>query len=100
MNFSALTPRITAHFKKTIEAKCFDPRTVIATLRCPGEVYPSRSHSGQWRVTGNGLCIVGRPDGDEFVCITIYLDRVVTPCRADQLLTPEGRKFAREGRSA
>lgn len=95
MNLKSLTPKITAHFKATIEAKGFDPRTVIATLKNPTEVYPSgKRYPGQWRVTGNGLCIVGKPEGDTFILITIYLDRVLTDCRADQLGTAQGREYA------
>lgn len=100
MNLSSLTPRITGHFKRTMVAKELDPRAVIATIHNPVEVYPSRSHPGQWRVTGNGLCIVGKPEGDEFVLITLYLDRVVTAVRPDQLNTAEGRRFAELGRGA
>lgn len=100
MDLSILTPDATAHFVKTCKDKGFDADKIIATLLAPAEVYPSRSHPGQWRVTGNGLCIVGKPEGDRFVMITIYLDRVVTPVRPDQLDTPEGRRFAQIGRQS
>lgn len=100
MDLRTLTPDATAHFIKTIKVKGFDVQKIIDTLRNPAEVYPSRSHPGQWRVTGNGYCIVGKPEGDKFVMITAYLDRVVTPVRPDQLDTPEGRRFAQEGRKA
>ena len=100
MNLSELTPRLTSHFTKTVLAKGFDPQDVILAIRNPAEVYPSGSHPGQWRVTGRGLCIVGKPEGNEFVLITIYLDRVVTACRPDQLATAEGRRFAQYGRGA
>lgn len=98
MNLHSLRPKTTAHFLKTMRDKGFAGETVIATLKNPTEVYPSRSHPGQWRVTGNGICIVGKPDGDRFVLITIYADRIVTPVRPDQLNTPEGRNFAKFGR--
>lgn len=98
MDLTSLTPRPTAHFLKTLKSKGFDPRAVIATLKNPVEVYPSKSHPGQWRVTGNGVCVVGKPEGNEFVLITIYADRIVTPVRPDQLNTPEGRRFAQVGR--
>lgn len=93
------TPKPTAHFLKTLKNKGFDPRAVVAALKNPVEVYPSRSHPGQIRVTGNGVCIVGKPEGDDFILITIYADRVVTPVRPDQLNTAEGRRFAALGRS-
>lgn len=98
MDLKTLTPKPSAHFIKTMNYKGFDPQAVVNTLKNPTEVYPSRSHPGQWRVTGNGVCIVGKPEGDRFILITIYADRIVTPVRPDQLLTPEGRRFAREGR--
>lgn len=98
MDLHSLTPRPTAHFLKTMREKGFDPHAAIATLKNPVEVYPSKSHPGQWRVTGNGLCIVGKPEGQEFVLITVYADRIVTPVRPDQLNTPEGRRFAQVGR--
>jgi hypothetical protein len=93
------TPKPTAHFLKTLKAKGFDPAAVVATLKNPTEVYPSRSHPGQFRVTGNGVCIVGKPEGDQFVLITLYADRIITPVRPDQLKTAEGRRFAALGRS-
>lgn len=94
MRISELTPTITAHFKKQVVLKGLDPRDIIAAWRNPAEVYPSGSHPGQWRVTGNGICIVGKPEGDTFVFITVYLDRVLTAPRADQMDTPEGRRYA------
>jgi len=92
------TPKPTAHFLRTLKDKGFDPAAVVATLKNPTEVYPSRSHPGQFRVTGNGLCIVGKPEGDFFYLITVYADRVVTAVRSDQMNTPEGRRFAQIGR--
>lgn len=94
------TPRPTAHFFRTMKQKGFDPQAVVDTLKNPTEVYPSRSHPGQFRVTGNGVCIVGKPEGDVFHLITIYADRVVTPVRPDQLRTAEGRRFAQVGRQS
>lgn len=82
--FSNLTPSITAHFLKQVNAKGFDAQTIIRTWKAPMEVYPSRSHEGQWRITGNGVCIVGKPEGESFTFITIYEDRVLTAPRDDQ----------------
>jgi hypothetical protein len=99
--FAHLNVRLTRHFKAQAAVKGFDPRAIIDAWRNPDEVYPSGPrHPGQWRVVGNGLALVGRPDGDEFVLITVYLDGVITPVRPDQLLTPEGRRFAERGRGA
>jgi len=49
------------------------------------EYYPSGSHPGQYRMTGSGVCLVGVPRGDTFFVITLYLDRVITPLRPDQI---------------
>ena len=92
--FLKLTPFVTKHFRETMESKGFDGREVIALLKDPEEFYPSKSHPGQYRVTGRGLCVVGRPEGDKFMLITLYLDRVLTPPRPDQLKTEEGRIYA------
>ena len=82
--FSHLTPEITRHFLKQVNAKGFDAPTIIRTWHAPSEVYASRSHPGQWRITGNGLCIVGKPEGESFTFITLYEDRVLTAPREDQ----------------
>jgi len=98
MNLSSKRIILTNHFVKTVRDKGFDADMVLNTLTNPAEVYPSKSHPGQWRVTGNGLCLVGKPEGDTFTLITAYLDRVVTPVRPDQLNTRAGRRFAEQGR--
>ena len=53
------------------------------------EYYPSGSHPGQYRMTGHGVCLVGVPEGDTFRVITLYLDRVITPLRPDQIARGE-----------
>lgn len=83
-----------SHSKDQMKVKGFKAQDVAALLQNPDEVYPSRSHEGQWRVTGKGICLVGEPKGGEFVVITMYQDRVLTPVRSDQLNTPEGRLYA------
>jgi hypothetical protein len=75
---------ITRHARETVTSKGFDMETVQRTFARPTETYPSGSHPGQHRITGNGLCLVGRFDGDDFILITVYLDRVVTAPRPDQ----------------
>lgn len=87
MRFQHLTPDLTEHFKTQVKAKHLDPRAIIAAWRNPEEVYPSgQRYPGQWRITGNGICIVGKPEEatGKFVFITIYLDRVLTAPREDQ----------------
>lgn len=74
-----LEPVITDHFKNVLRHKKFDGREVAALLKDPEEFYPSKTHPGQYRVTGRGLCVVGQPDGNRFVLITIHLDGTITP---------------------
>jgi hypothetical protein len=75
---------ITRHARETVTSKGFDMDTIARVHASPTEVYPSGSHPGQHRMTGHGLCLVGRFDGDDFVLITVYLDRIVTAPRPDQ----------------
>lgn len=98
MNPSDYTISATSHFVKTVKDKGFDGNKIIEAIMNPAEVYPSGSHPGQWRITGNGYCIVAKPEGARLILITAYLDRVVTAVRPDQMDTPEGRRFAKVGR--
>lgn len=88
----ALNP--TQHALETITAKGFDADDVLSAFNRPTRVYPSGSHPGQIRVTGAGLCLVGRVIGNSFSLITVYLDQVLTAPRSDQMHTVEGRRFA------
>lgn len=84
-----------SHALKQAREKSLDMAAVEETFRNPERVYPNGRYEGQWRVTGNGICLVGRPVGDgEFEVVTMYLDKVVTPPRADQMRTDEGREYA------
>jgi hypothetical protein len=89
-----MTITMTRHACKMAAQKGFDADTIMATFNEPERVYPSGSHPGQYRVTGNGLCLVGTPQEEKFVVITCYADKVLTAPRADQLNTPEGKRFA------
>lgn len=86
-----------AHALKQAREKMFDMATINETFQVPEEVYPNGRYKGQWRITGNGLCLVGEPsaDGKTFRVITMYLDRVVTAPRQDQLQTAHGQDFAK-----
>lgn len=82
------------HALKTAIEKGFSLDIIRDTFLSPKEVYPSRSYPGQYRITGNGVCLVGEPDGNQFRVITLYADKVITAPRPDQLKTPEGARFA------
>jgi hypothetical protein len=94
--FAHLTPSPSQHFIAQMKAKGFDPRDVIAAWKDPERITDVRKYPGQYRVIGNGVAIIGEPDETTgvFRFITIYLDGVLTPPRADQMNTPEGRRFA------
>ena len=91
---TGLTLILTHHARKVAEDKGFPLNQIHQTFDRPRRVYRSRSHPGQHRVTGHGLCLVGRKCGDKFVVMTIYLDEVLTPPRPDQLATAEGQDYA------
>jgi len=84
----------TDHALNQILQKEFSVETIQQTFANPEKVYPNGKYKGQFRVTGNGLCLVGKPKGNTFTLITVYEDGVMTPPRPDQLDTPEGRAYA------
>lgn len=88
--------RVTQHAKRMAQRKNFSLELLHATFAQPVQVYASRSHPGQYRVTGNGICLVGEPCDatHSFTLVTVYADQILTPPRPDQLATAEGRRFA------
>jgi len=88
------TLRVTTHALRQIQAKGFDPAAVKAVHAAPTRVTEVRAHPGQIRLIGRGMALVGRVEGRIFHLITIYADGVLTPPRADQLDTAEGRRYA------
>lgn len=87
--------RLTAHAKTQMEAKGFSQELLDMTFGSPENVYPNRKFAGQFRIVGNGVCIIGKPMGDTFLAFTVYEDGVMTPPRADQLQTEEGQRYAK-----
>lgn len=86
--------KLTAHANEQMKKKNVDLERVQAAFVSPEKLYPNKKYAGQFRVVGNGLCLVGKPQGKEFVVFTIYEDGVMTPPRPDQLNTPEGKAYA------
>lgn len=86
----------TNHALVTILAKGFTPEQVLEAFDRPKKICAVSKHPDQWRIVGNGVALVGKPDYEEgcFVLITVYADAVLTPPRADQLDTPEGQRYA------
>jgi hypothetical protein len=85
----------TDHALKQILEKGFPVERIQETFQAPEKIYRNGKYEGQFRVTGNGLCLVGKPKGTTFTLITVYEDGVLTPPRPDQLETPEGQEYAR-----
>ena len=84
------------HARQQAHDKRFPLKTIRDTFNTPERVYVSKSYPGQYRVTGNGIVLVGVPDLEtgSFIVITVYYDQVLTPPRPDQLNTPQGKIFA------
>jgi hypothetical protein len=91
---TGMTLNLSRHACKTAAAKGFTAEAISDCFEHPTEVYPSGSHPGQFRIVNGDVCLVGVPDGNVFRCITLYRDRVLTAPRADQMNTPEGRRYA------
>lgn len=85
---------VSQHARRTIIAKGFDPRDVVAVHAAPSRVTEVRAHPGQIRLIGRGLALVGKIEAGRFTLITVYADGVLTPPRADQMNTVEGRRYA------
>ena len=94
VDISKLRFRPTQHAIDQVRAKGIPGSTIKKCFTDPERVYPSSSHPGQTRITGHGVCLVGRVEGGNFSLITVYEDGVLTPPRPDQLNTPEGRRYA------
>jgi hypothetical protein len=84
----------TDHALKQILQKGFAVEKIREVFENPVKLYKNGKYEGQYRVTGNGICLVGKPKGNTFTLITVYEDGVMTPPRPDQLDTPEGKAYA------
>jgi len=87
--------RATHHAIKQIFEKKFSLDRIQRVFDNPVKLYKNGKYEGQYRVTGEGLCLVGKPNANGiFTLITVYEDGVMTPPRPDQLETEEGRAYA------
>ena len=82
------------HARNQLSTKNLDVARAEGAFENPENIYPNKKYEGQFRIVGNGLCLVGLPMGNIFKVFTVYEDGVMTPPRPDQLLTEEGRKYA------
>lgn len=90
-----VTLSLTKHAKKQAKSKGFPIQNILSMWEDPDKIIASRSHPGQYRICGDGICLVGVPKGRAFIAITVYMDDELTPPREDQLCTRAGRRFAR-----
>jgi hypothetical protein len=90
-----ITLSLTKHAKKQAKAKDFPISEILNMWEGNPNIVPSRSYRGQYRVCGNGICLVGVPKEKSFIVITVYLDQELTPPRPDQLITRTGRRYAK-----
>lgn len=85
----------TDHALMQILQKGFAVEKIRQVFENPVKLYKNGKYEGQFRITGDGLCLVGKPKGNTFTLITVYEDGILTPPRPDQLKTPEGQEYAR-----
>lgn len=84
----------TMHAQQQLDSKGISLELAESAFENPDKIYPNKKYVGQFRVTGNGICLIGKPMNGTFKVFTVYEDGVMTPPRPDQLLTEEGRKYA------
>lgn len=89
-----VTLSLTKHAKRQAKVKGFPVNNILSMWENPDRIIPSRTYKGQYRVCGDGICLVGVPRGKSFIVITVYLDQDLTPPRPDQLQTKAGRRYA------
>lgn len=96
MLFEGKNVRLTQHVRDQIIAKGFDPEHVRQAIVSPGQTTDVLKHPGQIRNIAHGVAVVLAPNmrGTEWTAVTVYKDGVLTPPRADQMLTAEGRRYA------
>lgn len=83
------------HANRQMATKGFTREQVLAAVRNPYKVTDVRRYPGQLRYCGSGVAVV--VDGNHVV--TIYLDGIPTPLRADQMNDPEALSSKRPGRA-
>lgn len=96
MNTQQLKLSLTKHAKKQATEKGFTISDILSMWHSPeARAIRSRSYPGQYRVCGDGICLVGVQKNKRFIVITCYADQELTPPRPDQLRTGRGRRYAR-----
>ena len=81
------------HALRTALAKGFTSDQILSALHSPEKVTNVRKYPGQKRFIGSGIAVVVAPRGSGWMVVTMYLDGVLTPPRADQT-DPAGKRYA------
>ena len=84
----------TSHFMRQALAKGFTAEEIHAALYSPEKVTEVRAHPGQRRFIAGRVAVVCAPCNGGWTAVTLYLNGTLTAPRADQLTTPEGRRYA------
>jgi hypothetical protein len=90
-----ITLNLTKHAKRQAKSKGFPVKNILDMWSGKPRIVASRTYPGQYRVCGDGICLVGVPKGQSFVAITVYVDQELTPPREDQMSTRAGRRYAK-----
>jgi hypothetical protein len=85
----------TVHANEQLKNKGIDLDRAQEAFDNPARIYPNKKYVGQFRVVGAGICLIGKPGNGIFRVFTVYEDGVMTPPRPEQLLTEEGRRYAK-----
>jgi hypothetical protein len=76
--------RLTRHVRdKVLPRFGLTERQALDLVEHPEASYPSRTYPGQRRVASGKYCFIVADDGE--TVITVFLDKVVTPLRPDQI---------------
>ena len=85
---------ISDHAVSQAKAKGFTAEEIFAAMTNPARVTDVLKYPGQKRFIAGRIAVVAAPKGDAWHIVTLYLDDVLTAPRADQMDTPEGRRYA------
>ncbi len=95
LNTNGLTLSPTRHALVQIQTKEIDPNLVVDAFKFPGCTYATTEDPTKIRIVANGICLIGRVEGDRYVLITVHLQSPPTAVREDQLQTAKGRAYAK-----
>lgn len=72
---------VTPHFLDQMRAKGFTVDQIMSAISSPEKITDVRRYPGQKRYCGAGVAVIV----DGATLVTLYLDGLVTPLRADQM---------------